>query len=181
MAIRSIVAFVLLAGGLFAVAGCAPWATYPPVEHTAKLVNPSFEPMPTLMAKAITFVHDEQAAMPELVYNLPSGVPMRTYEIVQKKLAGGRPMQLSDSRAYHVTAVRTRGPEAEVDVIVPRTDGLHELQTVRFKQKFGKGYQVTSSRQWRLRVEPPMANYQPPIEQTEFAGVSDESSSGQPE
>ncbi len=171
---RFIITSLLLAGGLAVAAGCAPWATYPPIEHTAKLVNPTFEPMPTLMARALLYVHDEHAAMPELVYNLPAGMPMRTYELVQKKLNGGRPMHYGDSRGYHVTAIRSRGPEAEVDVIVPRSDGLHELETVRFKQKFGKGYEVASSRQWRLRVEPPTPNYQPPIDETEFVGATDE-------
>lgn len=178
MRFHAISAFLIVAVGLSQTAGCAPWATYPPVEHTSKLVNPTFEPMPELMSRAIMYVHDEHAAMPALIYNLPEGVPPRAYKLVQNKLPEGRPMQPGDDRAYHVTAVRTRGPEAEVDVIVPRADGLHELETVRFKQKFGKGYTVTSTRQWRLRVEPPAPTYQPQPEPTGMAGVADD---GQPQ
>lgn len=151
--------------------GCAPWATYPPVEHTARLVDPAFEPMPTLMADAVRYADETYNAMDEPVFNLPEGVKPRVYDLVIRKLGRGRPMMAGDTRAYHITAIRTRGPEAEVDVVAPRADGLYELVTLHFKEKFGKGYQIASTRQWRLHVDVPGPHYVAPAEPTEVANV----------
>ena len=161
---------VLVAAGL--TAGCAPWATYPPVEHTSKLVNPTFEPIPTLMAGAVQYSHEHYGTVSDATFNLPAGISHKVYDKVVEKLGYGRPMQPQDTLAYHVTAVRTRGPEAEVDVIVPRADGLHELVTVRFKQKFARGYEVATAREWRVRADPPMSNYiAPPQPETEVVNA----------
>lgn len=157
----SIVASLALIGtGL--ITGCAPWATYPPVEHTSKLVNPTFEPMPTLMAETVRYAHDHYGTVSDTTFNLPAGMGYKVYDKVIAKLGFGRPMQAGDQVAYHITAVRTRGPEAEVDVIVPRADGVYELVTIRFKEKLGKGPTIASAREWRVRAEPPSANYVAP-------------------
>lgn len=161
---------VLVAVGL--TAGCAPWATYPPIEHTSKLINPNFEPMPSLMADAVRYAKETYGTVPDVTFNLPAGMSYKVYDKVIAKLGYGRPMQPEDTLAYHITAVRTRGPEAEIDVIVPRADGLHELVTIRFQQKFAKGYQVESAREWRVRADPPPANYSaPPQPVTEVVNV----------
>jgi len=163
---------LLIAVTIVAV-GCAPWATYPPVEHTSKLVNPQFEPIPKLMAESLRYVHEEYGTVEQPVFNLPEGTPASVYRVVQARVDQARPMTAEDERAYHVTTVRTRGPEAETDVIIPRADGLHELVTVRFKQRFGKGYQVDGARTWRVRVTapPPQFPDSDAGQQTERANV----------
>ncbi len=40
-------------------AGCAPFATYPPIEVTAGMAQPVYEPFPTLMARAIEYTRTE--------------------------------------------------------------------------------------------------------------------------
>ncbi len=141
------------------LAGCAPWATYPPVEHTEGLARPAYEPVPTLMAKAITFAHDRYMAADEVVINLPEGVTPNVYNIVLRKIGRGRPMTDNDENAYTVQEIRTRGPEAQVDLVYPRSDGLHELVTLYFKNHLIDGWKIESTRLWRIRVERPQANY----------------------
>ena len=139
--------------------GCSPWATYPPVEHTQGLARPVYEPIPTLMAKSITFAHDRYHAVDDIVINLPEGVSAKTYDLVLRKIGRGRSMAETDAEAYTVREIRTRGQEAQVDLVCPRSDGLHELVTLYFKNNLMDGWRIESTRLWRIRVERPTANY----------------------
>src|SRR5262245_20803381 len=58
-----------------AVTGCQQYATYPPVEVTAKLQRPAAEPVPTIIATSIQYARDNFVASKTLPINLPAGVP----------------------------------------------------------------------------------------------------------
>ena len=148
---------------LIAAGGCASYATYPPVEMTGKLANPSYEPLPTLMTEAIRFAHDHYGAgEDDFAINLPVGVPHEIYSRVIRKLGMGHPLTDPGEQAYHVLELRIRGMEAEVDLVYPRSNSIYELVTITFSRRLVEGWVVLSSRLWRIRVDVPPSNYIPP-------------------
>lgn len=156
-----IASFLSLLGLSIVLTGCTPWATYPPVEGAVELSEPTLEPIPTLMSKAIVFAREHYAPDHGLVINLPPDAPATAYLAVIKHLGGGRPMDLEDESAFHVRTVRVRGLDAEVELIYPRMGRVHELVTIRFKKKVLGEYAVTSTRLWRYEVEVPPPHYVP--------------------
>ena len=155
---------VLLMTLSMVLAGCTPWATYPPVEGTVELNQPTLQPIPTLMADAIRFAREHYAPEHALVINLPPDTPAEVYSKVIAALGEGRPMDAADESAFHVQTVRVRALNAEVDVIYPRMGQVHELATIRFKKKVWGRYEVENTRLWRFAVEPPGPHYVPPPE-----------------
>ncbi len=162
MSMRTWVGIVLGA----ALSGCAPLATYPPIEEGGKLTTPLMEPFPSLMAEGIWFTHSTygDTSAEFFYYNLPPGTPPEVFLEVSQRLGIGRPQQDPAQPAYEVKSVRARGIEAEVDVIYPRSDGLYGLVTVSFRRDLMKGWLVSDTRVWRIPVEPDPPSYIPPIE-----------------
>ncbi|MBT8485089.1 MAG: hypothetical protein HKO59_03195, partial [Phycisphaerales bacterium] len=80
---------------------------------------------------------------------------------VMDKLGGGSPMRDASQDAYHVTNVRIRTVDAEVDVIRRNDMGDPELLTLTFKQNLLKGYMVQDVRVWRYEVDEPPPYYVP--------------------
>jgi hypothetical protein len=152
------------------IGGCAPMATYPPVEYGGEtLTDPAFEPFPALMALAIRHAHSEHAGPDEIFINLPGGASHKAYERVIYQLGEGEPMTEADQVGYHVTEVRTRGFEGEVDLIYPTDDGTYEFATFSFKSKLVGGHYVADTRTWRIRIELPAPNYVRPAESPDSA------------
>lgn len=141
---------VAVGAALIVVWGCAPSATYPPVETTAKLAKPTFEPVPTVLATAIRFVQENYTHDQDLAINLPQGVPAEAYDAVFAKLGGGRPMTLAGEPAIHIQEVRTRNFNAQADVIYPRADGFNQLATITMKRTVFQNYRVERVRPWQL-------------------------------
>ena len=139
--------------------GCAPMATYPPVEHTRALSRPAYEPIPTLMAESFRYAHERYQVADELIFNLPEGVTTNVYHMVARKLGEARPMFADDERAYTISEIRTRGSEAQADLIYPRADGLHQLVTIYFKASLLDGWKVASTRQWRIYSQAPQPRF----------------------
>ncbi|MCH6552109.1 MAG: hypothetical protein IH804_08875 [Planctomycetes bacterium] len=163
--------FAALLGLAAALSGCARWATHPPIESTERSGGPSVEPIPSLMADAIRFAHNHYRGHDEVIINLPEGTPAAVYEMVTDRLGSGRPMMASSERAYHVTEVRVRGLDAQVDLLSPRKDGYYHFVTISFRQDLLRGYQVAHTRLWRIREEPPAPNYRSPPPRPEAAAV----------
>jgi hypothetical protein len=162
------IAAMMMAVALTTV-GCAPYATYPPIEVDVArdMTSPTFEPIPTLMVEAIRYTHENYGhGEVDFAWNLPRGTPHGAYTMVEKRLGVGHPLREAGERAYHVQTVRSRGVEAEVDVIYPRQDGLYELVTISFRNEiFAGGWQVKRARPWYIRVEPPEPSWvEPPTE-----------------
>jgi hypothetical protein len=142
------------------VGGCTPWATYPPTDGAVSFNNPAIEPIPTLMTEAIRHATDEAEATGTIYFNLPEGTPESVWRKVSERLGDAKALSDPQGPAYHITAVRIRTVEAEVDVIRSGPDIVPQLRTVEFKQQIG-GWKVVSSREWRIRVEAPEPNYPP--------------------
>ncbi len=158
---RAIAATVLLAITIIAMTACTPWATYPPIEGAANVGSPAAEPMPRLMAEAI--MHTQERFLPEqapIIYNLPQGATTKLYADAARWMPSARPMEQGDENtAIHVTEVRLRVMDAQVDVIYPRTAGHHEFVTLYFKKDLVQGWRVTDSRLWRIRQGAPEPTY----------------------
>lgn len=148
-------------GLLAAIAtGCQQYATYPPVEITAKLQRPAAEPVPTIIATSVQYARDNFVASKTLPINLPEGVPPSVYDKVFTHLGGGQPLQSPEEEAIHITQIRTRGMDAQVDMTYPRTDGLYQLVTLTLEHNLMEKWHVISVRKWALRdVEAPKPNY----------------------
>ncbi len=167
-AIRFLAILVLV---VLLVGGCSRWATHPPLEGTGPSGGTIAEPIPSLMADAIRFAHSHYRGHDEVIINLPEGTPAAVYEMVTDRLGRGRPMMASSERAYHVTEVRVRGLDAQVDLLSPRKDGYYHFVTISFRQDLLRGYQVAHTRLWRIREEPPAPNYRSPPPRPEAAAV----------
>jgi hypothetical protein len=171
--------FLAAASGLTIIlAACAPSSTYPPVETTARLTKPTFEPVPTVIATAIRYAQENYTKDQDVAINLPPGVPAAAYDKVFAKLGGGRPMMNPDEPAIHITEVRTRNFNAQVDMIYPRADGLNQFVTLSMKRSVLENYRVERARPWQLRDVASMApNYVvPQVTADEPPIASDESS-----
>ena len=79
---------VLFGMGLV-VAGCAPFATYPPVQGMVELSGPTIEPIPTLMTESIRYAQRRYGDGTEaFAINLPPQTPTAVYETVIRRLGG---------------------------------------------------------------------------------------------
>jgi len=165
------IVFCGLSGGF---AGCAQWATYPPVETKAARMMTraeTAEPLPTIMALAIDYVRDEYLPGQNLPVNLPTGTSWEAYNKTFSRVKDGKggttinPMTKPGEPAICITEVRTRAFDAEVDVIYPRADGLNQLATLKLQREVFKEWAVKSARPWQIRnVQLPDPTYvAPPV------------------
>jgi len=143
------------------LAGCAPFATYPPVEGSIAINNPTFEPVPSIMADAIRAVHERYGeGHDDYAINLPEGAPEKAYRYVLHKLGEAKPQESADEWAYHLTAIRSRGLNAEADVIVPRDGAPPVMVTLRMRKHL-TNYAIESVKQWNYPVELPPPHFMP--------------------
>ena len=67
----------------FMLAGCAPYASYPPIENTAAVTDPTFEPVPTVITTAIEWARARESSSneePTSAFLLPVGTSNKAYE-----------------------------------------------------------------------------------------------------
>lgn len=157
------IAGILLLMSSLAQIGCKAGSTYPSPNMTGTLIDPTMEPLPTLMAKAIRFAHIRYGEGSEdFAINLPEGTPHEVYSRVIRKLGGGHPQTDPAEPAYHILEIRSKRLEAEVDIIYPREGSIYELVTISLSRRLVEGWVVLSSRLWRTQVRHPGPNYVPP-------------------
>jgi hypothetical protein len=145
---------------MIGIGGCTPWATYPPTDGAVSFNNPALEPIPTLMTEAIRRAVDRDEVSGTIYFNLPEDTPESVWSKVAERLGDAKALSDPGQPAYHVTAVRIRTVEAEVDVIRSGPEVVPQLSTIEFKQQLG-GWKVVSAREWRVRVEAPEPHYPP--------------------
>jgi hypothetical protein len=72
-------------------------------------------------------------------------------------------MTKANEPAIHITQVRTRAFDAEVDLVYPRADGLNQLVTLRLNRELFDDWRVQSARPWQIRdIAIPDPSYQAP-------------------
>ena len=144
--------------------GCAPFATYPP-DSKVGLDNPAHEPVPTIMADAIRYVHLHHGGDHPVAINLPAGTSTRTYDKVIKRLGTGKPQTDANEWSYFIEQIRSRGLNAEADVFFPREVGPPAMITVYLRKQFDD-YRVSHTKVWNLPIEMPAPNWQPDLDST---------------
>ena len=152
----------LLLSSILLFSGCSTVATYPPIETESALSfsNSANEPVPTIMAKILTYAHGRFGGMDVIVFNLPDGVDKETYNIVAKKLGGALPMTSPNEIAYHIIELRLRGFSADADVVFPSASGGYEMATIQLKSSLVDPWVITDDRVWLIPTsEPPTPNY----------------------
>ena len=162
---RSTIAALIVGLVIVVATGCSPWATYPPVEikPAKQLTRESWEPVPTVMAVAVQYARDTYTKDQDLAINLPEGTPALVYDKVIAKVGEGRPLRNAGEPAIHIKEVRTRGFDAQVDLVYARPDGMHQLVTLTLNRTVFQSWRVVNARPWQLRdFTPPAPNYVPP-------------------
>ncbi len=158
--------FPLLIGGI--TGGCASELSFPGNGRVSEEALISW-PVPQIMARALEFAHDRYAMNRDMVINLPTGSPVSLYDAVQDRLASTfpdtRPLTDNDPYGFHLTTMHVRDLDATVDVIYPRPENVYELVTLTLRRSSAHGYQVQSSRLWRIQVNVPEPTYvvPPPV------------------
>ena len=161
MLMRWIAALVI--GSCSLSGGCAPWATYPPDEGGLDLSGPRTEPVPTLMVESVQAVRARTNLGSEFAVNLPPGTPPQVYDWVLRRIGSGHAMEDPAEPAFHVTKVRVRGRQAQVDVFFPDSDGEYEFATLTFTGDVIAGYALDGTRIWHTNHSPPPPGYLPAV------------------
>lgn len=148
----TIICNVILATLFLWASGCASWSTYPPVETTAKFVRAESGPIANVAAASIQYAHAKYTPDETLAFNLPPGSPPALYEAVLAYLEGkAKPMEREGQPAIHVVEIRTRGFNAQADVIYVRADGLHQMVTLTLQKSIASPYRVVRAHGWAVR------------------------------
>lgn len=133
-------------------AGCAPYSSYPPVEETSGLTHPTFEPVPTIIVKAIEWGREREkgeVAEAPLAFTLPSNSSEISYEKIEGRIEGSRRAEAGE-QAIDIRSVRVRGFDATVDIAVPRDMGDPILYSLSLKSMPFEKWKIVSERRWRF-------------------------------
>ena len=141
------------------LASCAPYNTYPGVEHISSRHDIGYEPMSTLVVESLRYADESYGVNEELIINLPEGTPASIYDDIIDRLGRGRPMIDSSESALHIKEVRSRGFQGEVDVIYPTGRGQYSLATIFFDRGLINDYAVINARRWRIPTPQPTPSY----------------------
>ncbi len=173
---------------LAAAAGCASYATYPPVPGDTAINNPNTPALGNVMLAALRHVAikyppggetDPAAPMPSeseprFAFNLPAGVTPAVYERLAHLVGyGAVPLSPDTSHLpiYHITYLRIRGDQAQVSILRPVTElplmpaGTPVMQEIKLNLRGGlRPWQVVAAREWDpgTEVELPGLNYYHP-------------------
>ena len=160
--------------------GCAPTATYPPVEGSFGLNTPTYEPVPTIMADAIRYVHLHHGSDHPLAFNLPAGTSAKTYDRVIKRLGAGKPQTADDEWACYIQQVRSRGLNAEADVIFAQDNAPPAFLTLYLRKELSN-YSVNHVKRWQLPAELPGPNWRPDLDMQQQQKAEDKNAIAQVE
>ncbi len=141
------------------MASCAPYNTYPRVEHIGSKHDIGHEPMSTLVVESLRYADESYGLDEELIINLPEGTPAEIYEVFIERIGRGRPMIDASESALTIKEIRTRGLKGEVDVIYPTGQGKYALATIFFDRGLLNDYAVVNARRWRIPTAQPKPSY----------------------
>ena len=137
---------------IFILAGCSPYASYPPVENTAAVTDPTFEPVPTVIATALEWARVRESgstADDALNFTLPAGSAERAYEKIEDRIPGAA-RATPGTPAIDIKSIRVRGFDATVDVTIPREGRNPMLYTLTLKSMPFEQWKVIGERRWRF-------------------------------
>jgi hypothetical protein len=167
--------------------GCVSYATYPAVPKNTALNDPNTPAMSDVMLTGLRYVAmkyppgasgDPTEVQPEpteptFAVNLPPGISPRAYERITGLVGNGAvPLtpETSHLPIYHVTYLRVRGDQAQINILRPVTElpptpaGTPVMQEIKLQLRGGlRPWKVITSREWDPgEVELPELNYYKP-------------------
>jgi len=155
---RLLLSLLLLSSA--AVTGCSPWSTFPSDGSTSVIEYPELPPIPGLIARALGRVHDLEGRDGPVVFNLPADSPYHLFTKVRRELGEDSVMQMTpDQEAVHLSQIRLRATDAEVDVTSRGSDGVPVVTTLSFSRAVFGGWQLERTRVWRIRATIPEPGY----------------------
>lgn len=189
MRIARFVAPVLLLATVFASFACTPMATYPS-EAKAKLAMPWMYPIPQVMAKSLASTYNKtmetiDGTQPQLVYNLPAGIPEGVWQqvAIDTGVEGARAATTEDmlngTPVWTVERIAIRGQRAQVDVVYP--DGrIYQLASVILRAKPFQSFHVTAFQRFLIaKATPEINNPMDTIEEIEPTAVANTDDTGE--
>ena len=156
----SIISFLAI---LFVV-GCTPMSTYPP-EGKGEASVPWMYPFPQVMAKSLAMSYNKTVSVtaevaPDLVFNLPEGVPEGVWKQVEIDcgIEGARPATQADRDngvpIWSVQRIAVRGLESKVDIVYP--DGnTYQLAVVTLKADPLQPFYASAFQRFLIPTEEP--------------------------
>jgi len=152
--------FSLLLLSSVAVTGCSPWSTFPSDGSTSVIEYPELPPIPGLIARALGRVHDLEGREGPVVFNMPADSPYHLFTKVRRELGEDSVIQMtSDQEAVHLSQIRLRATDAEIDVTSRGPDGVPVVTTLSFSRAVFGGWQLERTRVWRIRATIPEPGY----------------------
>jgi hypothetical protein len=166
------------------LAGCVSYASYPAVPRNTAINDPNTPAMEEVMIVGLREViakypprggsgaspQDEQA---QLALNLPRGLKPRVHERIARAVGfGAAPLtpETNHLPIYHVSYLRIRGDQAQINIIRPVTDlgrtpsGMPVMQEIKLQLSGGlRPWHVVTRREWEPGevTLPELSYYQP--------------------
>jgi hypothetical protein len=174
-------------GMIALVAGCVSYATYPAVPQNTALNDPNTPAMSDVMLAGLRYVavkyppggrpdpltEPAPAPGPTFAVNLPPGISPKGYERIVGLVGNGAVAltpETSHLPIYHVTYMRVRGDQAQINILRPVTElpptpkGMPVMQEIKLQLSGGlHPWKVITSREWDPGLEEwPELNYYKP-------------------
>ena len=167
--------------------GCASYATYPAIPRNTALNDPNTPAMADVMIAGLRYAAIkfppggkpdptkpiEAITEPRFAINLPKGTSPKAYERIVKVVGEGAVALTPETNhlpIYHVTYVRVRGDQAQVNILraiselPPTPSGLPVQQEIKLQLAGGlRPWHVITARDWDPGLaEMPELNYYAP-------------------
>lgn len=138
-------------------AGCANYASYPPLEGDPSAAEATSSPAPEVIATAIEWCvtrEDFSEQQAPVDFQLPTGMNETTHEAVIEQLKdGGLDSQPASTGGIEVRSVRIFGLKAMVDLSVPRNGGPNQLVTLELRTYPFQSWRVIGANRWRFNED----------------------------
>ena len=139
------------------MAGCANYASYPPLEGKQRADGPISAPVPEVIATAIEWCvarEDFREQQKPVVFQLPSGMDESAHEAVARELRKSNlNSTMSSADGIVIRSVRLFGLKAMVDMSVPRNYGNDQLVTLELQSYAFQPWRVVAANRWRFNEE----------------------------
>ena len=138
-------------------AGCANYASYPPLEGANATADSIKAPVPEVIATAIEWCvarEDFRDQQKPVIFHLPTGMGEQAHQAVAEQLKQSNlNSSASDENGIEIRSVRLFGLKAMVDMSVPRNYGNDQLVTLELQSYAFQPWRVVGANRWRFNEE----------------------------
>ncbi|MDG2423405.1 MAG: hypothetical protein P8M22_05445 [Phycisphaerales bacterium] len=138
-------------------AGCANYASYPPLEGTASTEQATSAPVPEVIATAIEWCvarEDFRSQQKPVIFSLPPSMGDEAHAAVAKQLQlNGLETDAETTNGIEIRSVRLFGLRGMVDMSVPRGSAPPQLVTLELQSYLFQPWHVVGSNRWRFNEE----------------------------